>query len=418
MPAGESGQIKILIVDDIPETCDYLSKLLHFERDIQVIGTANSGEQGLAKAKELHPDIALIDINMPGMDGIQTTERLISQVPGTQVIIMSVQGEQDYLRRAMLAGASDFLVKPFSGDELANSIRHVVQRRPRAVAQSPTEKPSEEKERAAGRLIAVFSPKGGVGCTTLVVNLAVALKLEQPETRVAVMDGSLLFGDVGVLMDLRPEKTINDLAVRFEQLDGDLLSDVMLSHSSGVKVLQAPQQPQQAELITPDHVRAILTLLRKSFDYVFVDTWSSFQERVLTVLDMADRIVLVTTLEMPAIKNVRLFLDVAELLQYPRGKIILVANHADARTGIPIREVSRNLRFDVSATISTDNQAVTNSINRGVPLVLSDPNNQVAKDIKALLKQIVVGAGGTEAEEAARRDEKKGGLLGRLRKAS
>jgi pilus assembly protein CpaE len=417
MPVGEGSQIKVLIVDDIPETCDYLSKLLHFERDIQVIGTANSGEQGLVKARELQPDVALIDINMPGMDGIQTTEKLISQIPGTQVIIMSVQGEQDYLRRAMLAGASDFLVKPFSGDELANSIRHVVQRRPRAMVQAPAEKVAEEKDRTPGRLIAVFSPKGGVGCTMLVANLAVALKLEQPELRVAVMDGSLLFGDIGVLMDLRPEKTIHDLVVRFDQLDSDLLSDVMFSHSSGVKVLQAPQQPQQAELITPDHVRAILTLLRKSFDYVFVDTWSSFQERVLTVLDTADRIVLLTTLEMPAIKNVRLFLDVAELLQYPRGKIILVANHADARTGIPVREVSRNLRFDVSATIGTDNQAVTNSVNRGVPLVLADPTNQVSRDVKALLRQIVLGAGGAEAEEAAKREEKKG-LLGRLRKAS
>ena len=96
----EGGQIKILIIDDIPETCDYLSKLLHFERDIQVVGTANSGEQGLAKARELQPDIALIDINMPGMDGIQITEKMLGQATGTQVIIMSVQGEQDYLRRA------------------------------------------------------------------------------------------------------------------------------------------------------------------------------------------------------------------------------------------------------------------------------------------------------------------------------
>lgn len=417
MPEG--GQIKILIVDDIPETCDYLSKLLHFERDIQVVGTANSGEQGLAKAKELQPDVALIDINMPGMDGIQTTEKLLSQVPGTQVIIMSVQGEQDYLRRAMLAGASDFLVKPFSGDELANSIRHVCQRRPRVVAQAPAERPAEEKERAPGRMIAVFSPKGGVGCTTLVVNLAVALKLEQPYLRVAIMDGSLQFGDVGVLMDLRPDKTINDLIVRFEQLDADLVSDVMVSHSSGVKVLQAPQAPQQAELITPDHVRTILNLLRKNFDYIFVDTWSSFQEKVLAVLDMADRIILVTTLEMPSIKNVRLFLDVAELLQYPRGKIILVANHADSRTGIPVREVSRNLRFDVTATISTDNQAVTNSVNRGVPLVLADSNCQVAKDIRMLLKQIVLGAGGgAEAADESKKEDRKGGLLGLLRKTS
>ncbi|MGB9723412.1 MAG: response regulator [Chloroflexia bacterium] len=411
MPEG--GQIKVLIVDDIPETCDYLSKLLHFERDIVVVGTAGSGQQGLAKAKELQPDIALVDINMPDMDGITATEKILSQVPGTQVIIMSVQGEQDYLRRAMLAGASDFLVKPFSGDELVQSIRHVYQRRPRAVA-APVERPAEEKERAPGRLISIFSPKGGVGRTTLAVNLAVALKLERPNLRVALMDGSLLFGDVGVMLDLRSDKTINDLVVRFEQLDADLLSDVMVTHSSGVKVLQAPQAPQQAELITPEHIKAILELLRKNFDYVFVDTWSSFQERILTMLDLSDRIILVTTLEMSAIKNIKLFLEVAELLQYPAGKIILVANRADARSGIPVQEVARNLRFEVSAVIGNDGQAVTTSINRGVPLVLAEPGNPVSRDIRAFLKQLLLGLGVSEEEVV----QEKKGLLGRLRRVS
>ncbi len=411
MPEG--GQIKVLIVDDIPETCDYLSKLLHFERDIVVVGTAGSGQQGIAKARELQPDIALVDINMPDMDGITATEKILSQVPGTQVIIMSVQGEQDYLRRAMLAGASDFLVKPFSGDELVQSIRHVYQRRPR-VAAAPVERPTEEKERAPGRLISIFSPKGGVGRTTLAVNLAVALKLERPNLRVALMDGSLLFGDVGVMMDLRSEKTINDLIVRFEQLDADLLSDVMVTHSSGVKVLQAPQAPQQAELITPEHIKAILELLRRNFDYVFVDTWSSFQERILTMLDLSDRIILVTTLEMSAIKNIKLFLEVAELLQYPAGKIILVANRADTRSGIPVQEVARNLRFEVSAVIGNDGQAVTTSINRGVPLVLAEPGNPVSRDIRAFLKQLLLGLGVSEEEVV----QEKKGLLGRLRKVS
>jgi len=413
MPEG--GQIKVLIVDDIPETCDYLSKLLHFERDIQVVGTAGSGNQGVTKAKELLPDVALVDINMPDMDGITATEKIIHEVPGTQVIIMSVQGEQDYLRRAMLAGASDFLVKPFSGDELANSIRHVYARRPRVTREVAAERACEEGEGLPGHLIAVFSPKGGVGCTTLTVNLAVALKLEQPDKRVAVLDANLPFGDVGVLMSLPQDKTISELISRFDQLDADLLSDVMVTHSTGVKVLKAPLKPEQAELIASNHVKTILQLLRKSFDYVFIDTWSSLEERVLTILDNAERIVLVVTPELHAMKNVLLFLAVADLLQYPQGKIILVANRADVRNGVPIPEITRSLRCEVAATIANDQQAVTNSINREVPLVQAEPGNAVSRDIRALLKQLILGLGGGELEEAGK---EKRGLLGRLRKVS
>ena len=120
-----SDQIRVLIVDDIPETRDHLTKLLGFESDIEVVGSAASGAQALQLAAELMPDVVLMDINMPDMDGIAATERMSSEVPDAAVVMMSVQGEADYLRRSMLAGAREFLVKPFSSDELTASIRQV-----------------------------------------------------------------------------------------------------------------------------------------------------------------------------------------------------------------------------------------------------------------------------------------------------
>jgi len=111
-----SDQIRVLIVDDIPETRDHLTKLLGFESDIEVVGSAASGTEAIAVASQLTPDVVLMDINMPDMDGIATTEKLSSQVPTASVVMMSVQGESDYLRRSMLAGAREFLVKPFSSD--------------------------------------------------------------------------------------------------------------------------------------------------------------------------------------------------------------------------------------------------------------------------------------------------------------
>src|SRR5437879_2970832 len=122
-----SEPIKVLIVDDIASTLDNLQKLLSFEPDIQVVGTAMNGKQGIEQAQKLAPDLVLMDVNMPIMDGIQATETLAQEVPGSPVIIMSVQGERDYLRRAMQSGAREFLIKPFSGDELIASIRRVYQ---------------------------------------------------------------------------------------------------------------------------------------------------------------------------------------------------------------------------------------------------------------------------------------------------
>jgi pilus assembly protein CpaE len=215
-----ADQIRVLIVDDIPETRDHLTKLLGFESDIEVVGSAASGGESLTMAAQLLPDVVLMDINMPDMDGIAATEKLSSQVPTAAVVMMSVQGEADYLRRSMLAGAREFLVKPFSSDELTASIRQVYTRerdkqsRMSAMPASPinpggTSTQSEDGG-GEGHVVAIFSPKGGVGRTTVAVNLAVAAATELGKS-VVLMDGSFQFGDVGVLLNLNPKnKSIAD----------------------------------------------------------------------------------------------------------------------------------------------------------------------------------------------------------------
>src|SRR5204863_2075173 len=217
-----ADQIRVLIVDDIPETRDHLTKLLGFESDIEVVGSAASGAEALRMAGELPPDVILMDINMPDMDGIAATEKLSSEVPSAAVVMMSVQGEADYLRRSMLAGAREFLVKPFSSDELTASIRQVSARerdKQSRLAVAPMTATSASSngsvpggggsgDREPGLIVAIFSPKGGVGRTTVAVNLAVAAATELSK-RVALMDGSFQFGDVGVLLKLNPRSTSN-----------------------------------------------------------------------------------------------------------------------------------------------------------------------------------------------------------------
>src|SRR5579859_7522465 len=200
VPQSETKKnvIKVLIVDDIPETRDNLKKLLAFEPDIDVVGTAGTGREGLELAQEANPDIILMDINMPDMDGIAATEAIRKAVPRTSVIMMSVQNEADYMRRAMLAGARYFLTKPISGEELYSTVRSVYDSRPQGEYfvrdGGPGGGPSaEEKERHA-HVIVVYSPQGGSGKTTIATNLAAGMMKEG--TKVLLMDLSIQFPNV------------------------------------------------------------------------------------------------------------------------------------------------------------------------------------------------------------------------------
>ena len=419
---AEQGKIRVLIVDDIAETRDNLEKLLFFEKDIEVVAKASTGREAVALSKQYQPDVVLMDINMPDMDGIAATEAMISQVPTTQVIMMSVQGEQDYLRRSMLAGAREFLIKPISAEDLYNAIRHVYRLRTTqrvAVAATPTDTGGDGGDADHGQIIAVFSPKGGVGTSSIAANLAVTLR-QQTNKKVALVDGNLILGDLGVIMNMVSNKTVADLANRIAELDRDLLYDVLATHATQVKVMLAPPNPQTGELVTSDHLRAILDAMRKEFDYVVVDTPSSFQDRALAILDMADRIAVLMTLEMTCIKNIKLFLEVAELLEYPQEKILLVLNKSDSRLGIRVENVEETIRHKVTHQIANAAHEMTFAINQGLPMVLEKRGHQTAKDIAklaAILSNNQSGASTNKDQDSSSPEPtqaNRGGLFSRL----
>jgi pilus assembly protein CpaE len=419
---SEGDTIRVMIVDDIVDTRDQLEKLLFFEKDIEVIAKASNGREAVALAKQHRPDVILMDINMPDMDGITATEAIMTQDPSVQVIIMSVQGETDYLRRAMLAGAREFLTKPISADDLYKSIRHVhrlAATRPRAIGGGAAEVTAGGGQVSTGQIIAVFSPKGGVGTSTVAANLAVALR-QQTNKRVALVDANVVFGDLTVILNLRSDKTIIDIAQRVDEMDRDLLNDVLATHTSQVKVLLAPPDPQRGELVIADHLRAILDLMRQEFDYIVVDTPASFQDRSLAVLDMANRIVTLMTLEMHCIRNIKLFLEVADLLEYPHEKVMLVLNKATNRTGIRADDVEKTIQRKVLLQIGDAAQEMTLSINQGVPLVIGKPNHQVVRDLNNLARELAATAkpAGVAAAPAnapaAEAPAKSSGLFSRL----
>jgi len=396
MAENAEDPIRVLVVDDIAETRENLRKLLQFEADIKVVGAARTGEEGLRLARETLPDVVLMDINMPDMDGITATEALIEDVPFAQIVILFVQNDAVYMRRAMQAGARDFIAKPPSGDELVSAIRMVSVRareQRKQLSESMLQVPSDgggaprggDMEKP-GKLLAVYSPKGGVGCTTLISNLAVGLHSE--ETPTVLVDTSLQFGDLSVFLNMRVKSSIVDLAINIDELDPQMLDEALMQHESGLRLLAAPPRPELADEVNADHVRKILEYLKRRFPFVLVDTSSTMDDITLAVLDSADLLMTVATPDIPAIKDARLLFDVLTVLDFPIERVVFVLNKMDRRTGITVEAVAENLKCNVDGSIPAEERVVSTSINRGEPLLMGDTNRPPARNILQLLGTI------------------------------
>jgi pilus assembly protein CpaE len=427
-----SNKITLLIVDDIPETRENLRKLLYFEPDIEIVGTAASGREAIEQAKALQPNIVLMDINMPDMDGIAASQEINRAAPVCQVIMMSVQSEADYLRRSMLAGAMDFLTKPFTSEELSSSIHRVHEMAASRRAVMPPMPAGEEGKSlgpaAAGRrpergkLLLVYSPKGGTGCTTMAANLAIALK-ETTDKEVVVVDASLQFGDLDVQLNIQDNRSIASATSRINELDADLLNSILSYHPSGLRVMAAPPAPEMAEKIEPEDIKTILNLLRRTYDYVLVDTWSYLDDIVLTVMDMADRILLVMTPEIPSIKSAKQFFEVAEALKFPLNQVDLILNKVIPRDGIRPDQLEGSIKHKIQATLEYDPKAARQAVNQGVPLIMIEPNHPLSQHFLALAEEEIAllepqMEEASSEESAPSREERKrrSGLFSRLKK--
>lgn len=392
----EKDKTSVLVVDDIANTREDIKRLLYFEEDIEVVGEAGDGEEAMRLARQLKPDVVLMDINMPGMDGIMATEAIYNSEPDTAIIIISIQGEPEYLKKAMAAGARDYLVKPLSSNELSETIRRVSNSyRTRAVRTASVPAAVETKNEPAlpsNRIIVVFSSKGGVGKTTLSCNLAVCLAQESRKN-VALVDLNLQGGDVSVMLNLSPRGTISDLVKEEDQIEYSLINSFMAPHMSGLKILPAPLRPEEADVITSGHVVEILTMLKQHYDFIIVDTTPLFNDLTLSTMEMADDILLTFTRDLAAIKHVATDMEILETLELS-GKVKLVLNQATLDYGIKINELEKRLNRTPAAMLPYDEKTVLSSVNKGHPFVLTHQNTRIAQSIRSFSKEFSIAEKG------------------------
>ncbi len=394
LESAADDKIRILVVDDNPDTRGHVSRLLYFEEGMEVIGQARNGREGIEMAKELKPHIVLMDINMPDMDGITATQHMSVQAPFSQVIIMSVQAEQHYMKQAMSAGARDFQPKPFTAEELVSCVRRVYQISLPAYQQFEmadrmeiqTEQTPVQVEQAASNIpvIVVYSPKGGIGTSMLAANLAIAL--QQAHGDVVLMDADLQFGDILVHLNTRPSRTVSDL-IHEGQLDLELLADVLLPHNSGLKLLLAPPQPELADAITPEMIGELIKGLKRDFKAVVIDTHSKLDDKTMAVLDEADFILTLTAPELPAIKSAKQFLELTELLELDPERLGIVINRANQAGGISPAKIQQILKIERAYQVAYDPR-VSLAINKGIALTLQDPNSPSAQAIALLAAEV------------------------------
>ncbi|MGA7361519.1 MAG: response regulator [Candidatus Dormiibacterota bacterium] len=383
--------IRVVVVDDIASTRENLKKLLSFEEDIEVVGTAGDGRTGIDVTRQLSPHVVLMDVNMPGMDGIAATETLAVESPNSPVVIMSVQGERDYLRRAMQSGAREFLIKPFTGDELVSSIRRVYEMEEKKGSYLPRQPPPQEQvgdlPPTGCQVCLVLSGKGGCGKTFLAINLAAALRTETGG-RVCLVDLDLQFGDIGVMLNLDHAKTITELVDSESALDWEFVDDILADGPEGIRVLLGPFSPEFGDLVRAEHVRAIVDVLRREFDYVVVDSGSQLSEATLEATELADHVIVVGELTIPAIKDTRLMLKMLESLKVDRSRVMVAVNAHDAHAVYDAASIERNLRFPVKLQIPSEPRLVGGSIHRAIPLVVSHPDSDISLLFRNLARSL------------------------------
>ena len=386
------GLIKVAIMEQRDETLQLVLALAAQSSNLSVQVLKDAAAYFEIYDSTDGPDVLLVGLDNDAQAALHAARRVVALAPSCGVIVYGRAATMDLLSQAMAAGARRYLPFPFDTAALRTAVGEVYEQvKPLAdsarlaLPAHPVALAADQKERDP-KVIAVFSPKGGVGTSTLAVNLACALGTMG--RRVAIVDGNISFGNVGVFLNISPSKSMLQLVGDPHGIQEASVDDVLLPHPSGIKVMLAPLKPEEADTINGDHLRTIINILRLRYDYVVVDTWPSYDERVLAMLDASDQILVPTGPELPSIKNIAAFLRVAQLLEYPHDKIIPVLMRANSVSPGYLADIEAFLKQPLVWRVVSDGKRVTQSVNNGEPFVLTDPSAAVSQNIFSLARML------------------------------
>jgi pilus assembly protein CpaE len=337
---------------------------------------AEISREELTKLRDRNPQLIFLDLEDDPETGIRLANFLSEGSPNRRFIGMGPVLETQMLMEAMRAGVSDYLLKPVDAEELSAAIRRVERK-----ALGASEKGAAPV--GPGEVFAVFSPKGGSGSTTVATNLAIHLQ-QITGKKTLLVDLDLELGEIAVLLGMQPRFNFVDMIRNFHRMDTELLASYIEKHDSGVHLLSAPFHPEKAEVVAGEGIQRILKFLKQHYDYVVVDTSKSFSPATLATFEEADRIFLLTNVDLPSLRNIKRCQPLLDRIVGANvERVRLVVNRYHSNEVISLEEVERTLGMRVYATLSNDYESVIRSINSGNP-VIDNEKSPFARDLRAL----------------------------------
>ena len=340
----------------------------------RLLAGGDDAEQLYAEIVRLRPSAAIIALGADTAQSLTLIERLASECPSTAIISAARDASPDLILQSLRAGAREFLRLPIISEEFKTVLDRTTEFCA-AHAEAPKKK---------GRMIAVFSSKGGCGTSFLAANLAAATNAPT-----VLADLNLQAGDLPLFLGLEPKYSIADLVENRARLDNELAARYVTPYSSNLQLLAAPREADSADEIEPEHIFEVLERLRENYSYVVLDPQHTFDAITLAALDQADTIVLVLTLDIPAIRSAQRSLEIFDRLGYPRQKVRIIVNRWSKQIDLDLQQVERFLGERVMGFVPSDYQTAVTSINLGQPLVLSDHSSKLAVEIRRLAGIII-----------------------------
>lgn len=343
---------------------------------IRLLAGGNDAVQLYDEIVRLKPAAALITLDSNPEQAVAMIKRLATERPTMALISAGRSDSADLILRSLRAGARDFLRLPIVADELKTVLDRAAE-----FVDDQVEAPKKK-----GRMVAVFSSKGGCGTSFIAANLAAATS-----ARTVLVDLNLQSGDLPLFLGVDPKYSIADMAEHRARLDESLVNSFITPYSSTLSLLAAPKEVDAADEVEPEHIFEVLQRLRESYEFVVLDPQHTFDPITLAALDQSDEIVLVLTLDIPAIRSTQRALETFDRLGYPRKKIRVVVNRWSKQIDLDLQQVEKFLGEPVTGFIPSDYQTAVTSINLGQPLVQSDSNSKIAQEIRRLARVIAGG---------------------------